>query len=72
MALSAWWKFFSTLDFGYNMYDYKDIDLSKCVSTGSFMAKLVTLFLMILTIYITYFKDKKLLKDYFEGDQRQI
>ena len=57
VALSAFIKFFSTLDFGYNMYEFDDIDVVVCASTKSFTLKIICLSLMISTIYMAYFRD---------------
>ena len=70
--LSMFFKFYATTDFGYNMFDYSDIDIKKSVMTTSFIVKFVTLFLMIILVYVVYFKDKKLLADYFLNEDTII
>lgn len=60
--LSAGFKVFAFFDFGYNMFSYGHIDILKCMSTFSFLIKVLSLILLLTSVYLMYYQDKKTLQ----------
>ena len=66
MFVSFFSKCGAFLDFGYNMYDYANIDISKTNESGRFWVKFGSLLVMFICLYITYIKDQDMITKYYD------
>ena len=65
MMVSAFGKFSSTADFGYNMYGYQKQDLvMKGISNRWFLMKCGSLFIVVILLYLIQFKDRDIFEAY--------
>ena len=65
MFMSVFFKWVAFLDFGYNMYDFKNlIDTEKIFICPIFFVKLGSLIILTTIVYMVYYRDKDVIKEY--------
>ena len=71
MFMSVLFKWVAFLDFGYNMFDFKNlIDMKKIVICPIFFVKFGSLIILTTIAYMIYYRDKDVIKEYLQDEDK--
>ncbi len=68
IIISCVFKIIAIFDFGFNMYDLKDVDIGKCVNNKWFVLRCVLSIVMMVILFLVVKQDISLFNAYFKED----